>query len=71
MYIRLLIVLLFSGLIISADVFAEDALSSVQIVEGITQHRPPNTRQTIGTAVCVEFQEKTLHRLDDNRLGAV
>ena len=58
MYIRLLIVLLFSGLIISADVFAEDALSSVQIVEGITQHRPPNTRQTIGRRYVWNFKRK-------------
>ena len=58
MYIRLLIVLLFSGLLISTDVFAENALSSVQIVEGITQHRPPNTRQTIGRRYVWNFQGK-------------
>ena len=58
MYIRLLIVLFFSRLIISADVFAEDALSSVQIVEGITQHRPANTRQTIGRRYVWNFKRK-------------
>ena len=45
MYIRLLIALFFGGLLINADAFAKDALSSVQIVDGITQQRPPNTRQ--------------------------
>ncbi len=58
MYIRLLIVLFFSPLLISADVFAQDALSSVQIVEGITQHRPPNTRQTIGRRYVWNFKRK-------------
>ena len=58
MYIRFLIVLFFSGLLISADVFAEDALSSVQIVEGITQHRPANTRQTIGRRYVWNFKRK-------------
>ena len=48
MFIRLLIVLLIIGLLISADAIAEDALSFVQIVEGMTQQRPSNTRQTIG-----------------------
>ena len=56
MYIRFLIVLFFGGLLISADVFAEDALSSVQIVEGITQHRPANTRQTIGRRYVWNFK---------------
>ena len=58
MYIRLLIVLLFSGLFICGDVFAEDALSSVQIVEGITQQRPRNTRQTIGRRYVWNFKGK-------------
>ena len=58
MYIRLLIVLLFSGLFICGDVFAEDALSSVQIVEGITQQRPPDTRQTIGRRYVWKFKGK-------------
>lgn len=58
MYIRFLIVLLFSGLLISADAFAEDALSFVQIVEGITQQRPSNTRQTIGRRYVWNFKRR-------------
>ena len=56
MHIRLLIVLLFSGLLINVDAIANDALSSVRIVEGITQQRPPNTRQTIGRRYVWNFR---------------
>lgn len=58
MYIKFLVALLLSSLLISANSFAEDALSSVQIVEGITQQRPPNTRQTIGRRYVWNFQGK-------------
>ena len=58
MYIRLLIVLLISGLLIRADAIANDTLSSVQIVEGITQQRPSNTRQTIGRRYVWNFKGK-------------
>ena len=58
MSIRLLIVLLTTGLFTNADAIANDALSSVQIVEGITQQRPPNTRQTIGRRYVWNFQGK-------------
>ena len=58
MYARLLIVLLLSGFLITTNSFAEDALSSVQIVEGITQQRPRNTRQTIGRRYVWNFKEK-------------
>ena len=56
MYIRLLIALFFGGLLINADAFAKDALSSVKIVDGITQQRPPNTRQTIGRRYVWNFR---------------
>ena len=56
MSIRLLITLICSGLLINADSFAKDALSSVQIVDGITQQRPPNTRQTIGRRYVWNFR---------------
>ena len=58
MYTRLLIVFLISGFLISADAFAEDALSFVQIVEGITQQRPSNTRQTIGRRYVWNFKRR-------------
>ena len=58
MSIRLLIVLLVTGLLINADVIANDALSSVRIVEGIAQQRPPNTRQTIGRRYVWNFKGK-------------
>ncbi len=58
MYTRLLIVLLISGFLISADAFAEDALSFVQIVEGMTQQRPSNTRQTIGRRYVWNFKRR-------------
>ena len=56
MSIRLFIVLLIIGLFINADTIANDALSSVRIVEGITQQRPPNTRQTIGRRYVWNFR---------------
>ena len=58
MSIRLLIVLLVTGLLINADAIASDALSSVRIVEGIAQQRPPNTRQTIGRRYVWNFKGK-------------
>ena len=56
MYIRVLIALFFGGLLINADAFAKDALSSVQIVDGITQQRPPNTRGSIGRRYVWNFR---------------
>ena len=56
MSIRCLIVLLVTGLLINADAIANDALSSVRIVEGITQQRPPNTRQTVGRRYVWNFR---------------
>ncbi len=56
MSIRLLIVLLFNGLLINAEAFAQDALSFVQIVDGMIQRRPPNTRQTIGRRYVWNFR---------------
>ena len=56
MYIRLLIAWFFGGLLINGDAFAKDALNSVQIVDGITQQRPPNTRQTIGRRYVWNFR---------------
>lgn len=58
MYIRFLIALFFGSLLINADAFAKDALSSVQIVDGITQQRPPNTRKTIGRRYVWNFRER-------------
>ena len=58
MAIRLLIVLLATRLLINADAIANDALSSVSIVEGIAQQRPPNTRQTIGRRYVWKFKGK-------------
>ena len=56
MSVRLLIALIFIGLFTSASAIAEDALSSVKIVDGITQQRPPNTRQTIGRRYVWNFR---------------
>ena len=42
----------------STDAAADDALSYVKIVEGITQQRPPNTRQTIGRRYVWNFKNK-------------
>ena len=56
MYIRFLIALFFGSLLINADAFAKDALSSVQIVDRITQQRPPNTRGAIGRRYVWNFR---------------
>ncbi len=58
MSIRYLIILLVTGLFINADAIANDALSSVRIVEGITQQRPANTRQTIGRRYVWNFKRR-------------
>ena len=58
MHIRFLIVLFIIGLLINVDAIANDALSSVQIVEGITQQRPPNTRQAIGRRYVWNFKRR-------------
>ena len=59
MYIRFFVSLFLSSLLITGNSIAKDALSSVQIVEGITQQRPPNTRQTIGRRYIWNFQGKS------------
>ena len=59
MYIRFFASLFLSSLLITGNSIAKDALSSVQIVEGITQQRPPNTRQTIGRRYIWNFQGKS------------
>ena len=59
MYIRLLIAILLSSLLLTANSSAEDALSSVRIVEGIVQQRPPNTRQTLGKRYVWNFKGKS------------
>ena len=56
MPIRPFIVLLIIRLLINADAIANAALSSVRIMEGITQQRPPNTRQTIGRRYVWNFR---------------
>ena len=61
MYIKLLIALLLNSLLIifiTGNSLAKDALSSVQIVEGISQQRPRNTRQAIGRRYVWNFQAK-------------
>ncbi len=58
MSIRYLIILLITGILINLNAFANDALNSVQIVEGITQQRPRNTRKTIGRRYVWNFQGK-------------
>ena len=61
MYIKLLIALLLSSfliILITGNSLAKDALSSVQIVEGISQQRPRNTRQAIGRRYVWNFQGK-------------
>ena len=59
MYIRIFIALILGSLSYRlTNSSAEDALSSVQIVEGITQQRPRNTRQTIGRRYVWNFKEK-------------
>ena len=59
MSIKLLIALILSGLFINTSAFAEDALSDVRILDGINQHRPPNTRQTIGRRYIWNFMGKS------------
>jgi len=59
MFMRLLIALLLGSLLITANVTAQDALSGVQIVEGIVQQRPPNTRQTLGRRYVWNFKGKS------------
>ena len=59
MYIRLLIALFLSSLLLTANSTAEDALSSVRIIEGIVQQRPPNTRQTLGKRYVWNFKGKS------------
>ena len=59
MYIKLLTVLLLNSLLITANSLAEDALSDVRILDGINQHRPPNTRQTIGRRYIWNFMGKS------------
>ena len=59
MYIRLLIALLLGNFLITANSTAEDALSSVRIIEGIVQQRPPNTRQTLGKRYVWNFKGKS------------
>ena len=59
MYIRLLTTLFLTSCLLNTNSFAEDALRSVQIVEGITQQRPLNTRQTIGRRYVWNFQRKS------------
>ena len=59
MYIRLFITILLSSLLLTANSSAEDALSSVRIVEGIVQQRPPNTRQTLGKRYVWNFKGKS------------
>ena len=58
MYIRFIVSLFLSSLLITGNSIAKDALSFVQIVEGITQQRPRNTRQTIGRRYVWNFQGK-------------
>ena len=58
MYMKFIVFLCLSSLLITGHSIAEDALSSVQIVEGITQQRPRNTRQTIGRRYVWNFQRK-------------
>ena len=57
MYIRFIVLLFFSIFLITGNSIAKDALSSVQIVKGMTQQRPLNTRQTIGRRYVWNFQE--------------
>ena len=59
MCIRLLTTLFLTLCLLNANSPAEDALRSVQIVEGITQQRPLNTRQTIGRRYVWNFQGKS------------
>ena len=58
MYIRILIALILGSFLMATNSSAENALSSVQIVEGMTQQRPPNTRRTIGRRYVWNFRGK-------------
>ena len=57
-HIRFIFFLFLSSLFITGNSIAKDALSFVQIVEGITQQRPRNTRQTIGRRYVWNFKGK-------------
>ena len=59
MFMRLLIALLLGSLLITANGTAQDAIIDVRIVKGITQQRPPNTRQTIGKRYVWNFKGKS------------
>ena len=59
MYIRLLIFLVLSAFLITANSNAEEALNQVRIIEGIVQQRPPNTRQIIGKRYVWNFKGKS------------
>ncbi len=59
MNIRLLITLLLGGLLITSFSTAQDALNQVQIIDGLVQQRPPNTRQTIGKRYVWNFKGKS------------
>ena len=59
MFIRHLIAIVLIGVLINGNVFAEDALSDVRVLDGINQYRPPNTRQTIGRRYIWNFQGKS------------
>lgn len=58
MYIRFIVSLFLTSLLITGNSIAEDALSFVQIVEGITQQRPSNTRQTVGRRYVWNFKRR-------------
>ena len=57
-HIRFIFCVFLSSLFITGNSTAKDALSFVQIVEGITQQRPRNTRQTIGRRYVWNFKGK-------------
>ncbi|MYI94390.1 transglutaminase domain-containing protein, partial [Candidatus Poribacteria bacterium] len=59
MHFRLLIFLILSILLITANSNAEEALNEVRIMEGIVQQRPPNTRQIIGKRYVWNFKGKS------------
>ena len=59
MYMRLLIFLLLGSLFMTANGTAENALSGVQIIEGIIQQRSLNTRQTLGKRYVWNFKGKS------------
>lgn len=59
MSIRCLILLSLIGMLVDTNLFAAEALNSVQIAPGIRQYRPPNTRQAIGRRYIWNFQDKS------------